>query len=248
MEQTAIFEEKVTLSPKDMNIISSNKPIDKILLEYLGKKLENRCSKHGFVIPKTLEILSRSMGYIENGAYTGNIVFHVQLQGRVYNPVNGTRIIGEIIKGNKMGFYVMYKNSIRILIPRDLHLGNDEFEMLESGDTIEIEIRKSRFQIHDPFILSIGVYIQRVSKAELEENRNTNVSSVNVPVTEDEGAEADAEAEAEADEGEAGAEAEADAEADAEAEADEKDEEDDEKDDEEDDEAEEAEEAEEETV
>jgi DNA-directed RNA polymerase subunit E'/Rpb7 len=183
MEQTVIFEEKVALSPKDMNIISSNKPIDTILLDYLGKKLENRCSKHGFVIPKSLEILSRSMGYIENGAYTGNVVFHVQLQGRVYNPVNGTRIIGEIIKGNKMGFYVMYKNSIRILIPRDLHLGNDEFEMLESGDSIEIEIRKSRFQIHDPFILSIGVYIQRVSKAEVEENRNTIISSVNVPAT-----------------------------------------------------------------
>jgi len=166
MEQTVLFEEKLYLSPKDMNHISKSNPIDKILLNHLRTKLEGRCSKHGFVIPNSLEILSRSMGTIENGTYTGNIIVHVQTQGRVYNPVNGTRLVGTIDKHNKMGLYIIYKNSIRILIPRDLHIGNEEFDKLVKGDTVEIEVRKSRFQIHDPFILSVGVYIGRASSSE----------------------------------------------------------------------------------
>jgi len=111
------------------------------------------------VIPGSLEILSRSMGQLENGTYTGNIIYHVQTQGRVYNPANGTRLTGTVLRRNKMGLYVIYKDAIRILVPRDLHIGNQAFEAVEPDQSITIEIRKSRFQIHDPFILSIGVYV-----------------------------------------------------------------------------------------
>jgi DNA-directed RNA polymerase subunit E'/Rpb7 len=164
MEQTVLFEEKIYLSPKDMNRVAKQ-PIDTIIQDYLRTKLGNQCSQHGFVNPESLQILSRSMGMIENGRYTGNIVYHVQAQGTVLNPANGTRVTGTILKKNKMGLYIVYKDAIRILVPRDLHLGNEEFEQLETGDTIEVEIRKSRFQIHDKFILSVGVFVKRTEQA-----------------------------------------------------------------------------------
>ena len=160
MEQIALFEEKIYLTPRDMNRVASQ-PIDSILASHLKEKLESKCSHHGFVIPNSLEILSRSMGQIENGKYTGNIIFHVQAQGRVYNPANGTRIVGRVLKKNKMGVYMIYKNAIRILVPRDLHIGNEEFEALQPQDTIEVEIRKSRFQMNDKYILSVAVFIGR---------------------------------------------------------------------------------------
>lgn len=159
MEQTVIFEEKVYLTPKDMNRLAEE-TVDSVLLEHVQKKFtEYHCSQHGFVLPNTLTLLSRSMGQLDNGRYTGNILFHVQLEGKVYNPVNGTKITGTILKKNKMGLYVIYKDAVRILVARDLHRGNEEFETLEVGDLIQVEIRKSRFQIRDPFILSIGVYL-----------------------------------------------------------------------------------------
>ena len=166
MEQTVLFEEKIHLSPKDMNRVAKQ-TIDSIILDYLRSKLGNKCSQHGFVNPESLKVLSRSMGLIENGRYTGNIVYHVQAEGSVLNPANGTRITGTILKKNKMGLYIVYKDAIRILIPRDLHLGNEEFEQLEAGDTIEVEIRKSRFQILDQFILSVAVFIKRTEAAAL---------------------------------------------------------------------------------
>jgi DNA-directed RNA polymerase subunit E'/Rpb7 len=158
MEQTVVFEQKVYLTPKDMNRMAQES-VDDIILGHLQDSLENKCSQHGFVLPGKLEILSRDMGLLENGRYTGNILYHVHAQGVVYNPVNGTKITGRIIKKNKMGLYVVYENAIRILIARDLHYNNEKFEALQIDDIIQVEIRKSRFQINDPFILSIGVFL-----------------------------------------------------------------------------------------
>jgi DNA-directed RNA polymerase subunit E'/Rpb7 len=140
LKQTVLFEEKVYLTPKDMNTILK-KNIDSIILTHLRDKLENRCSQHGFVIPGKLQILSRSMGILENGKFTGNIVYYVQVQGEVYNPANGTHIVAKILKRNKMGIYCIYKDAIRILVPRDLHLGNEEFDSLQIG---EIKISNPR--------------------------------------------------------------------------------------------------------
>jgi len=157
MEQNALFEEKVSLTPKDMNKIG-NETVDDILLEHLRNTLEGKCSSHGFVVPNSLELLSRSIGYLDNGRFTGNVIYNIQAQGKVYNPSNGVEVTGQIIKKNKMGLYLIYEDAIRIIVPRDLHLGNEEFEALNIGDTITVEIRKSRFQVKDSFILSVGVY------------------------------------------------------------------------------------------
>jgi DNA-directed RNA polymerase subunit E'/Rpb7 len=158
MEYSVVFEEKVALTPRDMNSMKEVNSIDMKILEYLRAKLEKRCSTHGYVLPDTLKLLSRSHGVFENGRFTGNTIFYVQVQGRVYNPAHGTVLEGKVLKKNNMGLYVVYEDAIRILVPRDLHLGNDDYDSVQVGESIRIEIRKSRFQVNDPFILSVGVY------------------------------------------------------------------------------------------
>jgi hypothetical protein len=64
----------------------------------------------------------------------------------------------EVLKSNKMGVYAVYENAIRLMVPRDLHLGDEEFDALKVGDRIKVEIQKSRFQLRDPFIVSVGMY------------------------------------------------------------------------------------------
>jgi hypothetical protein len=64
----------------------------------------------------------------------------------------------EVLKSNKMGIYAVYENAIRLMVPRDLHLGDEEFDSLKVGDRINVEIQKSRFQLRDPFIVSVGIF------------------------------------------------------------------------------------------
>lgn len=160
MEQLAVFEEMITLTPLDLH--GEIESMDTLLLGKLQKQLEGRCSQHGYVIPNTLQLLSRSMGSLERGRFTGDFLFYLKAQGKVYNPPDGTLVEGEVIRKNKMGLYVIVENAIRIMIPRDLHIGNAEFDSVEIGSRIQIEIKKSRFQMNDTHILSVGQFLSVV--------------------------------------------------------------------------------------
>lgn len=164
MEQIAVFEEKVVLNPIDLyeNIQS----FDGLLLKKLKTQLEGRCSQHGFVVADSLVILSRSLGYAEKGRFTSDFLYYVKAQGRVLNPPEGLQLEGEVIRKNKMGMYVIVNDAIRIMIPRDLHIGNVEFDEVEIGEKISIEIKKSRFQVNDSHILSIGQFLGKIKSAE----------------------------------------------------------------------------------
>ena len=181
MEYVAVFEEKVTLTPKDLR--NEIKSIDSILEQKLRKQLEGRCSRNGYVLPDGISILSRSMGNVERGRFTGNLLFHVQAEGKVLNPPDGTIVSGEVIRKNKMGLYVEYAKAIRIIIPRDINIGNKEFEDIEIGEMVDVEIKKSRFQVNDEYILSVGLFKRR------SRGPTKNVYAANEDTGDDEAAE-----------------------------------------------------------
>lgn len=207
MEATAFFEKKISLNAKDLNKIGKSATINTLVLEKIREKLEDKCSEHGFVLPGTLELLSRSMGYFEPARFTGDAIYYVKAQGQVLYPADGVRVVGEVIRKNKMGLYVVYRNALRIQVPRDLHLTDelaDMFEDIAIGDTVEVELKKSLFQINDPFILTNGIFISKKSEAtgvpetkEAEEEEAEEAEAAQI--REEEGEEAE-KAEGEADE------------------------------------------------
>ena len=154
MEQIAVFQDKVVISPIDLH--SDVESFDEIILTKLKKQLEGKCSKHGFVIPGSLEMLSRSMGICEKGRATAEFIYFVKAQGKVYNPPDGTEVVGEVSLKNKMGCYVVVDNAVRIMVPRDLHIGNDVFDAISVGDTIRVNIKKPQVRVNATHILSIG--------------------------------------------------------------------------------------------
>jgi DNA-directed RNA polymerase subunit E'/Rpb7 len=169
MEHTVIFKEQVELSPRDMR--GKIESIDNIVRDKLQARLESRCSRHGYVIPGSIKVLSRAMGILEKGRFTGSFIFHVNAEGNVLNPPDGVIIEGEVIRKNKMGMYISYHDAIRVIVPRDLHIGDDMFEGVEIGDMVLVEIKKSRFQVNDPYILSVGIF--RESKGKKPASKET---------------------------------------------------------------------------
>jgi hypothetical protein len=162
MESTAFFEKKINLTPSEFNEVK-NEPIDSLLEKKAKQLIENKCSEQGFVLPGTIKLLSRSMGYFESARFTGDAVYYVKLEGKIVYPADGVRVIGEVIRKNKMGLYVDYRKAIRIQVPRDLHIGSEEYEDVEVGDNIEVELKRSKFQINDPYILASAMFIEKKS-------------------------------------------------------------------------------------
>ena len=161
MESDAFFQEKIYITPLDLR--SEIRSIDAVLLDKLRQRLEQRCTSHGYVLPGSIQLLTRSAGMTDSGKFTGDWAFLVKASGRVLHPPEGSAVNVEILKFNKMGIYAVYENAIRIMVPRDLHIGDDDFDSLKVGEMIRVEIQKSRFQLRDQFIVSVAIYRGRVS-------------------------------------------------------------------------------------
>ena len=158
METVAFFEKKISLTPSNLNELKTV-ALDDILLKKAKELIENKCSEQGFIVSGSIKLLSRSMGYYEAARFTGDTNYYVKLQGNVIYPIDGVRVIGNVIRKNKMGLYVNYNDAIRIQIPRDLHLGNREYDEVEIGMNILVELKRSKFAINDTFILASGLFI-----------------------------------------------------------------------------------------
>ena len=201
----AIFEETVPLTAADLG--REIKSIDDVLMKKLRAQIEGRCSKHGYLKPGTLEFLSSAQKGAEKGRFTGDFMYQIKAQGRVYNPPDGCVVEGEVIRKNKMGLYVIVEDAIKVMIPRDLHIGNEDFDTVELGETIRVEIKKSQFQMNETHILTVGQYLGRTAAA-------APAAPAPAPAEAEAGAEAEEEVEEEAEE-EAEAEEEVEAEEDA---------------------------------
>lgn len=159
----AVFEETVPLTAADLG--REIKSIDEVLMKKLKEQIEGRCSKHGYLVPGSLEFLSSAQKGAEKGRFTGDFMYQIKAQGRVYNPPDGCVVEGEVIRKNKMGLYVIVEDAIKVMIPRDLHIGNEDFDTVELGETIRVEIKKSQFQMNETHILTVGQYLGRTAAA-----------------------------------------------------------------------------------
>jgi len=162
MESISFFEKKINLNPYDFNKIKS-KSIDDIILEKAKELMEGKCSENGYVLPGFLELVSRSMGRFEDGNKTGDATYYVKLKGKIIYPADGVRVTGKVIRKNKMGLYVEYNKAIRVQVPRDFHIGSEEYDSVEVDDIIEVELKRSKFQINDKYILASGIFISKQS-------------------------------------------------------------------------------------
>lgn len=178
IETTALFEEKITVTPRDL--ATQNLNLHSLILAKVSESMEGKCSLHGWVLPDTLKVLSRTMGYLESGRFTGDIVFHVQAEAKVLNPPSGSHLTCEVIGNNMMGIYASYRvpmkevdrktkkvttsyvDAIKVILPRDLHIGDEEFTKVQIGDKIHVGVKKSRFQVNDKFVLSVGIFEGKV--------------------------------------------------------------------------------------
>lgn len=170
MFHTMYLDERVALSPSDLNTaVDIEDGITKLLQTQLKNKYERRCNVNGYVRSGSVEILQRSMGLAENGRFTGNIVYDCKFKCQILYPTAGTHVEATVLKVNKMGVYAVFEDAeirdetmIRILLPRDIHLGNEEFDTIEEGHRLLVSLEKSKFQTNDLFIVSVGRLIRKL--------------------------------------------------------------------------------------
>ena len=161
MYNTVYLDERVPLMPVELGNIRVVEDVLEMLTKKLKEKHEGKCNANGYVKPGSLTILAKSMGVAENGRFTGNVLYDCKFKCDVFYPIGESEMEAIVIKVNKMGAYVHFDEAIRILLPRDLHIGNVDFDNIEEGKTVPIRLERSRFQMNDPYIMGVGVLVSR---------------------------------------------------------------------------------------
>ena len=156
------LDQRITLTPMEFREAAAD--IDAHLVKKMRKTLEGVCCTHGYVRPGSTQILARSMGQAEHCRFTGDFLFQCKVKVMCLLPEAGQIVDAQVLKINKLGAYALVvddgrlQEAMRILVPRDLHVGNKEFDALTSEQIIRIKLLRSRFQANDTFIQAVGLY------------------------------------------------------------------------------------------
>lgn len=134
------------------NIVSS-------ILAQLKMNIEGRCSGEGFIQRNSVTIIKYSIGRINY--IKGGVDYNVTFQADVCMPHIGQRFKGTVTTKSKIGIHTETP-PIKVLVPRDLHIGNADFESVKIGDEIEFEVLGSQFKQQDPDIIVVAKLLTKV--------------------------------------------------------------------------------------
>jgi hypothetical protein len=182
------LDQRITLTPVELREAATD--IDAFLTKKLRKKLEEQCCVHGYVRRGSTQILARSMGQAEHCRFTGDFLFTCKVRIQCLLPESGQMVDAQVFDINKSGAYALIVDTdgrvteaVRVFVPRDLHIGNAEFDALEEGAVIRARMLLSRFQSSDPFIQAVATF-EGASTAEIVVPARKGALTPAVPPTE----------------------------------------------------------------
>lgn len=134
--------------------------IQSSLLAQLKLNVEGKCSPEGFIQPNSVTIVNYSLG--RTNYIKGGVDYDVQFQADICMPHQGQRFKAPVTVRSKVGIHAETP-PIKILIPRDLHIGNEEFEEVKVGDEIEFEVIGAQFKQQDKDIVVVGRLLSKIA-------------------------------------------------------------------------------------
>jgi DNA-directed RNA polymerase subunit E'/Rpb7 len=159
---TVFIDQRIPLKPSEFR--EAIVDLDSYLLAKIRKGVEGVCNGQGYVKPGSMQILARSMGQAEHCRFTGDYIFYCKVRMDCLAPYDGMVVEGQVLKANKLGAYVLLTEggkrleAMRILMPRDMHMGSAVFDGLKVGDNVRVKILQSRFQVNDLYIQAVGTF------------------------------------------------------------------------------------------
>ena len=134
--------------------------IQSSLLGQIKASVEGRCGAEGYVQPKSSVILDYSLGRMS--ILKPGVSYRVKFQADICLPHKGQRLEVAAVFRSKIGLHADTK-PLKILMPRDLHIGNAEFEAVSDGDMLEIEVMGAEFKQNDENMFVLAKFVRRIA-------------------------------------------------------------------------------------
>lgn len=155
-----LFERRQLVKKVHIHSKFLQKNIQSSLMLQLKQNYEGKCIPEGFIQQNSITIVNYSLG--RTNYIKGGIDYDVTLQCDICMPHVGQRFKAPVNLRTKIGIHAETP-PIKVLIPRDLHLGSQEFEDVKLEDDIEFEVVGSQFKQEDENIIVVGRLLSRVA-------------------------------------------------------------------------------------
>lgn len=153
------------------------------LVAQLRHKYEGICLPEGFVQPRSITVAEHSLGRTD--IIRGGLNYNVRFQAEICLPHSGQVFRAPVVLKSKIGLHAE-TTPIKVLLPRDLHIGNPDFDAVEPGQDIEFDVVGTRFQQGDGSIVVLGKLRQIIQpKIETESAPLDPVEVIAAPVGRD---------------------------------------------------------------
>ena len=130
------------------------------ILAQLKMNYEGKCSAEGYIERNSITIVNYSLG--RTNYIKGGVDYDVAFQADVCMPHQGQRFKAPVTVRSKVGIHAETP-PIKVLIPRDLHIGNPEFEDVKVGEDIEFEVIGCKFKQQDKDIIVVAKLLTKVA-------------------------------------------------------------------------------------
>lgn len=131
-------------------------PINYLLEKKIKSKIGNMCVREGFVDKDTIQVVDRSIGKINSEQFNGSISYNVRYKAMICSPSKGMNVDCRVLSINKMGILAENK-PLSIVIARQHQPDKSLLKGIDIGDTIQVTILASRFDLYSTEICSIGI-------------------------------------------------------------------------------------------
>ena len=132
------------------------------LVAQLRHKYGGICLSEGFVKSDSITIKEHSFG--RTNILKGGLDYNVKFQAEICLPHSGQVFRAPVTLKSKIGIHAETE-PIKILLPRDLHIGNPDFDDVDIGQDIEFDVVGTRFQQGDKSIVVLGKLRQVIRPA-----------------------------------------------------------------------------------
>lgn len=127
--------------------------IEASLLAQLRHRYEGVCVAEGYIHDRSIAVLEYSLG--RTNFIKGGLDYTVKFQADVCMPHPGQTFRVPVTLKSKIGIHAEM-TPLKVLLPRDLHIGSPDFETAKEGEEIEFEVVGARFQQGDDSIVVLG--------------------------------------------------------------------------------------------
>jgi DNA-directed RNA polymerase subunit E'/Rpb7 len=160
-----LFERRDLTKKVHINSKFLQKNMQATILAQLKMSYEGRCSSEGFIQRNSITVIDFSLG--RTNYIRGGVDYDVTFQADICFPHPGQQFKATVKARSKIGIHAETP-PIKVLIPRDLHLGSTEFDTIKEGEEIDFEVIGSQFKQQDVEIIILGKLLSKTASNTFE--------------------------------------------------------------------------------